>query len=150
MILDELLEFADALDVSATAGTALVGDVIDLGTEPQDFGSGEPMYLSIQVTTAFATATTADITFTLASDASATIATNGSATEHIITDAFDTGVLVAGFELMLALPTGAGLPYERYLGLLVTTGNATTTAGSINAGLTKAPKRWKAYPDAQN
>ena len=150
MILDELLEFADALDVSAAAGTALVGDVIDLGAEPQDFGSGEPMYLSIQVTTAFATATTASATFILASDASATIATDGSATEHIITDAFDTGVLVAGFELMLALPTGAGLPYERYLGLLVTTGNATTTAGSINAGLTKAPKRWKSYPDAQN
>jgi hypothetical protein len=30
MILDSLLEFADATSVAAAAGTALIGDVIDL------------------------------------------------------------------------------------------------------------------------
>lgn len=149
MIMDELLEFADALDVSSTAGTSLEGDVIDLGATPQDFGLAG-MHLVIQVTTAFATATTAEVTFTLASDASATIATNGTATEHIITDTFDTGVLVAGYQLVIPLPTGSGLNYERYLGLLVTTASATTTAGSINAFLTKDPKYWRSLPDAVN
>ena len=150
MILDELLECADDLDVSASAGTALAGDVIDLGSTPQDFGHGQPMYLVIQVTTAFATATTADITFILASDASATIATDGSATEHLLTDAYDTGVLVQGFQQTFPMPVGDGLAYERYLGLLVVTGNATTTAGSINAFLTFDPSYWKSYPDAVN
>jgi len=36
MIMDELLEFADAESVAASAGTALIGDVIDLGATPQD------------------------------------------------------------------------------------------------------------------
>ena len=79
MILDELLEFCDATAVNATTGTALVGDVIDLGATPQDFGMAG-MFLNIQVTTAFTTATTASVTFTLASDAAAAIATNGTAT----------------------------------------------------------------------
>ena len=33
MILDERNEFADATTVAAAAGTALIGDVIDLGTD---------------------------------------------------------------------------------------------------------------------
>lgn len=150
MILDELLEFADALDVSATAGTALAGDVIDLGTTPQDFGLGKSMYLVIQVTTAFATATTAEVQFILASDAAATIATDGTASEHVLTDAFDTGVLTAGKQITIPLPVGDALAYERYLGLLVVTTSATTTAGSINAFLTFDPSYWKSYPDATN
>lgn len=44
MIMDELLEFADATALS-TAGTGLaaVGDVIDLGATPQDLGNGRHM-----------------------------------------------------------------------------------------------------------
>lgn len=150
MILDELLEFCDAVDVSAGTGTALAGDVIDLGTEPQDLGGGKPLYLNIQVTTAFTTATTATVQFILASDAAAAIETDGTATEHLLTDAYDTGVLVQGFKQTFPLPVGDGLAYERYLGLLVVTGGATTTAGSINAFLTLDPNHWKAYPDAVN
>lgn len=149
MILDELLEFADDLDVSAAAGTALAGDVIDLGAEPQDY---EGMYLVIQVTTAFTSAGASETAFVLASDSVAAIATDGSATEHLITDAFLKGALVAGAQLVIPLPVGFGTltPYERYLGILVVTSVATTTAGSINAFLTKDPKGWKAMPDAVN
>ena len=150
MILDELLEFADALDVSASTGTAAVGDVIDLGATPQDFGNGRPMYLVIQVTTAFATATTAAVQFVLASDSSATLAADGTESEHLLTDAYDTGVLVQGFQQTFPLPVGDGIAYERYLGLEVITSGATTTAGSINAFLTFDPSYWKSYPDATN
>lgn len=151
MILDERLEFCDAVDVSSTVGTSLEGDVIDLGATPQDYGSPyRPMYLVIQVTTAFATATTATAQFTLATDAAAAIATNGTATEHIITDAFDTGVLVQGYTLQIPLPQGVGLEYERYMGILVTTAGATTTAGSINAFLTSSVSNQRLLPDAQN
>ena len=59
-------------------------------------------------------------------------------------------MLVQGYNLVIPLPAGVGLTYERYLGLLVTTGGATTTAGSINAFLTRDPKKWVAYADATN
>ena len=64
----------------------------------------------------------------------------------------DTGVLTAGQQLVIPLPVGYGtiFPYERYLGLLVVTSSATTTAGSINAFLTFDPKGWKALPDGTN
>ncbi len=111
------------------------------------------MYLVIQVTTAFATATTATVSFTLASDAGAAIATDGTATEHFISDAFDTGVLTAG-AVVAVVPVPVGVStvteYERYLGVLVTTAGATTTAGSINAFLTFDPSGWKSYADAVN
>ena len=150
MILDENLEFADALDISADIGTALVGDVVDLGATPQDLGNGQAMYLVIQVDTTFTTGSTAAVQFTLASDATASIATNGDASEHLLTDAFDTGTLVEGITLVLPMPTGAGVPYERYLGVLATTSGASTTAGKVNAFLTFDPSHWKAYADASN
>jgi hypothetical protein len=42
MILDERLEFADALTCVANVGNAILGDVIDLGASPtlQDIGNG--------------------------------------------------------------------------------------------------------------
>ena len=62
MIMDELLEFADATALS-TAGTGLaaVGDVIDLGATPQDLGNGRGMYLVIQVDTAVTSAGAATV-----------------------------------------------------------------------------------------
>jgi hypothetical protein len=43
-----------------------------------------------------------------------------------------------------------GNAYERYLGILCVTATTTTTAGAINAFLTKDVSKWKAYPDGQN
>jgi hypothetical protein len=159
-ILDELLEFCDNVDVSATAGTALVGDVIDLGSQPQDLGSGEPMYLVIQTgaTSIITGGSAGTIQFQLASDAAAAIAVNGSASTHVLTPTYVTdgndanaAALDAGGVIYVgALPTGAGVAYERYLGVLVTTATTTTTAGTINAFLTKDPKNWVALPDAVN
>jgi|SRR6056297_2623158 len=160
MIMDELLEFADNVDVSGTAGTALIGDVIDLGATPQDFGHGEPMYLVIQsgdteIITGGAAGT---IKFELASDAAAAIATDGSATTHIDTGTFVTDDTAANDDQMGpnktifvgALPTGAGRAYERYLGILATIATTTVTAGTINAFLTKDPSYWRSYADGQN
>jgi len=155
MIMDELLEFCDATSVAAGAGTALVGDVIDLGATPQDLGDGEPMYLVITVDTSIITGGAAGtIKFQLASDAQAAIAVDGSATVHIDTGTFVTddaalNDLDAGDVAFVgALPTGAGRPYERYLGILSTIATTTVTAGAINAFLTKDPYKWKAYADA--
>lgn len=153
MILDEFNEFADAVSVAAAAGTALIGDVIDLGSTTNYPGDGEPLYLVIQTDTEIITGGVAGtIEFQLASDAQAAIATDGSATKH-----FSTGTLVTddaavndarlnagGTIAAVALPYGS---YERYLGILCVTGTTTTTAGKINAFLTKDVSRWFATAD---
>lgn len=158
MLMDDYLEFCDAVSVAAAAGTALRGDVIDLGTaSPQrDIGNGEPIYLVITVDTEIITGGTAGtIQFQLVSDAQAAIATDGSATVHyasrlFVTDdaaANDAQLNAGGVPVIVALPT-EGPVYERYLGILVVTGTTTTTAGAINAFLTTDPAKWKAYAKA--
>lgn len=141
MILDELNEFADATALSTSGtGAALVGDVIDLGVNPNDV---EGMYLVIQVDTAVTSAGSATVAFALASDAQAAIAVDGSATTHFATPAIAKATLVAGYRVAaVALPKGT---YERYLGIIATVGTAALTAGKINAFLTDNINTWKAY-----
>lgn len=155
MILDERGEFADAVSVAAAAGTALIGDVIDLEVA-RDIGNGEPVYLMITTDTEIITGGAAGtLTFQLASDAQAAIATDGTASIHFQTKAFVTdgtdandAELKAGATIaMIALPL-EGVPYERYLGILAVTATTTTTAGAINASLTADPHGWAAQPDA--
>lgn len=148
MILDEKLEFADALAVSAVAGSALVGDVVDLGAADRRIGTMNPMYLVIQVTTAFTSAGAATVSFELASDDAAAInVTTGS--KHARTAAYAYTALTLGKTIIVPLPSG--IPdYERYLGLIVVTAAATTTAGSINAFLTCDAADWKALPEGDN
>jgi hypothetical protein len=144
MILDELLEFCDATSVAAAAGTALVGDVIDLGANVKDFGAGAPVWLVINTDTEIITGGTAGtIQFFLCSDALATLGAGvvASCTTHVASAIYVTDDSAAnsdqlnagGYPLVVALPHGT---YERYLGILVTTGTTTTTAGKINAYLT--------------
>lgn len=156
MILDERLEFADAVSVAAAAGTALIGDVIDLGSASLDIGIGEPIWLIVQTDTEIITGGAAGtLVIKLASDAQAAIATDGSATDHIISKTFTTDDAAAnsaelnagGVLIAQRLPAGT---YERYLGILAVTGTTTTTAGKINAFLTKDYAKWTAYADAVN
>lgn len=151
MILDEFLEFADATSVAAAAGTALIGDVIDLGSTTSDIGNGEPLYLVIQTDTEIITGGTAGtVEFQLVSDSTANLAT--SATVHfstgtLVTDdaaANDDRLNAGGLIAAVALPMGT---YERYLGILCVTATTTTTAGKINAFLTKDVSKWVALPD---
>lgn len=154
MILDERNEFADAVSVAGSAGTALIGDVIDLGATSSDIGNGQPLYLVIQTDTEIITGGSAGtIQFTLASDAAAAIATDGSASVHytsasLVTDdaAANSAALNAGGVIAaVALPNGT---YERYLGILATIGTTTVTAGKINAFLTTDVAKWVATADA--
>jgi hypothetical protein len=166
MIIDDLLEFADATSVAASAGTALIGDVIDLGGGtgpdgvttfvPHDLGNGKPMYLVITIGTSIITGGSAGtVKFQLASDAQAAIATNGAATVHWDSGTYATGAaaaagITAGDKLVIPLPLDEFRTYERYLGILCVTATTTTTAGAINAFLTFDPSGWKALPDANN
>ena len=157
MIMDERNEFADNVSVAAGAGTALIGDVIDLGSVGRDIGIGETVYLVIRTgaTEIITGGSAGTISFALASDAQAAIATDGSATTHFSTgdlvtdDAAANSVLLnaGGTIAQVALPLG---DYERYVGILATIGTTTVTAGTIDAFLTKDPSAWKAYANAPN
>ena len=151
MLLDELGEFCDATAITGIGGaTTLIGDVIDLGTVPRDIGQGQPVYVQFSVDTAFAGGTSNQ--FILASDSTATIATDGAATQHFLTDIFVTATMIQGFTFGFAMPfggvEGTGT-YERFLGILnVDVGTQTT--GNINVFLTYDPHGWRSYPDASN
>jgi hypothetical protein len=142
MILDELLEFCDATSVAASAGTALVGDVVDLGTTVKDFGTGAHMWMVINVDTSIVTGGSAGtVQFYVVSDALATLGSGvvANCTTHAVSASIATGSTAAGLAVAGAYPLVVALPhgtYERYLGVLVTTGTTTTTAGKINAFLT--------------
>jgi hypothetical protein len=153
MIMDDFLEFCDATLLN-TGGAAsyLIGDVVDLGTASPGpgVGTGEPMFLVITVDTQVTSGGSGTYQFTLASDAQAAIATDGTATVHYTTAAIPKATLAPGYVIAaVALPLGAPV-YERYLGILQTTAVAAATAGRINAFLTHDVARWRAYADATN
>lgn len=157
MILDEFNEFADNVSVAAAAGTALIGDVIDLGDTTQDIGNGEPLYLVLKTgsTEIITGGTAGTIQFFLCSDSLATLgaATVASCTTHLTSSSLVTddagansdALNAGGTIIVAALPQGT---YERYLGILCTIGTTTVTAGTVNAFLTKDPSKWLATPDA--
>lgn len=158
MIMDERTEFADAAGVAAAAGTALIGDVIDLGAVARDIGKGEQLWLVITTATEIITGGVAGtVKFQLVSDAQAAIAVDGSATVHFDTGTFVTGGSAAnsaqlnagGIIACVALPI-QGQVYERYLGILAVTATTTTTAGAINAFLTTDPYGSAIYPEGAN
>ena len=158
MIMDERTEFADAASVAAAAGTALIGDVIDLGATARDMGSGQPLYLVITTDTEIITGGSAGtIKFQLASDAQAAIATDGSASVHIDTGTFVTddsaansAQLNAGGVIFCGPLPLQGRVYERYLGILAVIATTTVTAGTINAFLTLDPSKWVATAEGAN
>lgn len=142
MILDERSEFADATALSTAAtGLALVGDVIDLGTDGINEVDGIELFVTVD--TAVTSAGSATVEFQLVSDAQAAIAVDGSASVHYKSAAVPKATLVAGYSVVnVKLPKGQ---YERYLGILQNVGTAALTAGKINAGLTPLDPSWKAF-----
>lgn len=144
MILDKRNEFCVATAMSGAVGTYPIGDQIDLGVA-RDIGTGEQLYLVITVDTQPTSAGAATAQFTLASDDTANIATNGTASVHFQTKAFTIAEMTAGAVLaVVALPI-EGEAYERFLGILQTTGTAAFTGGKINAFLTHDVAKWKSY-----
>jgi hypothetical protein len=152
MILDELAEFCDATALNTgAAGSYLIGDVMDLGTNAKPMMYLENIFLYISVDTAVTSGGACSVTFTLASDAQAAIATDGSATVHWASAAIPKATLVAGYEVAkIPLPLGGAPTYERYLGILQTTATNAVTAGKVNANLTPLPPVWTPLADASN
>jgi|SRR3990167_1142731 len=150
MLIDKVQEFADATSVGTpNNSTVNVGNIFSIG-DLRDIGHGTPVYLVVQVTTAVTSGGAATVAFLLVSDSTTTIATNGTATKHVETKAFAVASLVAGFQVIVPLPSEEP-DYEKYIAFQIkeTAGQA-LTAGNVNAFLTLNPVAHKAYPDASN
>ena len=149
MILDERNEFCDAVTgVSAASTSTLRGDQIDLGSTVGDgFQGGQPCVV-ITIDTAFVAADSNTTRFIVASDAAASIAVDGTATEHARSHDFTPAQLTAGTKIVIPLPTGSPA-YERYLGIIqeVGAGASGVTAGAFNAFLSLDAGQWKATAD---
>lgn len=142
MIIDDRLEFADATALStADVGVQLVGDVVDLGTD--GLNDVDELYLVIQVDTAVTSSAGCEVAFSLASDAQAAIAVDGTATVHYTSAAIAKASLTAGTTVArVELPKGQ---YERYLGILANVTTTKVSAGKINAFLTPNPVTAKSF-----
>jgi hypothetical protein len=146
MIMDKTLEFADNADIAAVAGTYNLTDVVDLGSQVKDIGTGNTLYLVVQCVNNFAGAGT--VTFQLASDSTSAIDTGGAQSIHWASQPTAIADLVAGYNFTIALPS-ADPDYEQYLGVQAVLSGTVTTA-NVNAFLTETPHKWRAYPQGQN
>lgn len=146
MIIDKLNEFADATALNTgAAGSYLIGNQIDLGLAGRDVGAGEPLYLVIQVETAITAGASGTVQFHLSSDDSAAIDVS-TGTKHVSTPAFTVGAgIPAGTVLYAGAVPMEGNAYERFLGIVQTTGTAAVTAGKIDAFLVRDVAKWKSY-----
>ena len=113
----------------------------------RDIGNGEPLHLVITVDTEIDAGANGTVQFHLASDATAAIDPS-TGTKHLSTPVFTVGSGIAAGTVLYAGPVPMeGNAYERFLGILQTTGVAAVTAGKVNAFLTHFVAKWKAYAD---
>lgn len=156
MILDERTEIADAASIAAAAGTAVVGDVIDLGSAPYDLGTTDDLWLVCQVDTAIVAAGAGTVQFSVVSDALSTLGGGvvANCTLHYQTAALATAASTPAGQTagstIFAFELPAGATYERYLGVLCTIATQTISAGKVNIFLTRDLARWFPLADAVN
>lgn len=161
MIRDKLSTFAAAVSVAAAAGTAIIGDVYDTAGRAPTAVSGifdsEDLFLVIRPTTSIITGGGAGtVTFQFVSSASSTITSSPNvhyATRALVTGAtaaVGTGLAANDVTACLQIPRGSGVVpiYLRFIGILCVTATTTTTAGAINAFLTKDVGFWTPLPQA--
>lgn len=131
--------------VGTTAATAVVGtNVLDTTSTNtlKDLGSGNGLYLVVQVVTQVTSSAGCNITFKLASDSTTNLAT--SPTTHWTSGAIAKATLAPGYIVgVFELPRGK--TYERYLGMLTTPDTTDATGGTYIAFLTSNPEVYSTY-----
>lgn len=143
-ILDTYVEFCDATTITATATSAIMGNVVDTGASPtlKDLGTSD-IWFVLKIETAVTSNSAVTCQFYLYSDSVATL--DSSATTHWSSTAIAKATLVRGYRVAcVKLPSG---DYERYLGIFCTTSGGTLLTGTANAYLTTCTPIWAAMPD---
>lgn len=155
MMVDTTTEFADnvSLPTGSTADVrTLLGNVVDFeitGYNPANAGS---LSVVLIFDTSVTFTSTPTVTFEIVSDATAAIATDGTATAHYVTGVLAAADMANGKRVVMPLPPSN--TYERYLGVIVHIVGAagkTVDAGKISAFVAlNAGATWISYPDAVN
>lgn len=153
MIIDTNTQFLSGGSLANAVGTFLLGSQIDTavaGTLETD-----DLYLTLVVTTAIVAAGAGTLQFKLATDATAAIATNGTAVDELVTEVYATSATAIPVGSVLfqgELPRNIGqyLPNRRYLGLLEIVGGNAISSGAVTAFLGLDGGRWAATPIAAN
>lgn len=161
MIRDANAMLINNVSVAAAAGTAAVGSIYDTAAQSPSAVSkifdSEDLFLVIRVRTSIITggsAGTVQFQFVSAATTTTTSSPNihwqGAALVTGATAAVGSGLAAQDVTACFQLPRGAGAlpPYLRYLGILVVTGTTTTTAGAVDAYMTKDVGFWAAIPEA--
>jgi hypothetical protein len=142
MIMDALQTFSTGVAVTASA---VVGDYqtrvgASTNTLANEFGTcGEPLYLAVIVTEAFATATS--VNFALVSDSSTGLAS--SPTTHAQTGAIAIASLTVGATFYI--PISYSQTCETYYGVYATVAGSSATAGKVTTFITNNFPSYKAY-----
>lgn len=146
MILDERTEFFDSILIPQSAGTALLGDVVDTSVV-RDLGNGQPIYWYVSLDVAGAGGTSAE--FRLCTADNAALTTN--LTVHQTTGTIALASLTpAGKMLYFGTVPLEGVAYRRYLGVSAVVVGTFTGTGAVSSGLTLDAHGWKAYAEGQN
>jgi hypothetical protein len=147
-ILDEGTFFGNNRSIiTGATGTSVLSNVIDMSMHDHSKGRTDLWFIA-NVSTAAASAGAATAQLHLVSDDAAALATDGSATYHFSTGPIPVASLVAGFQVCcVLLPPGK---YERYLGVLMTVGTSTFSAGKLDMFLTAAPHTKEVYAAARH
>lgn len=150
MILDRLLRFSEAQDLSQIIGDYASTDVIDfgLGTAAapaipsnangggvRDMGIGTPLKMLVQIIEAFASAGAATLAIALQAAPDDGTGAPGSYVTYWTSPVYALADLVAGARLLqIDFPRPPqGEPVNRFYRLLYTIAGDTTTAGTISA-----------------
>lgn len=158
MIRDANAMLLNNVSIAAAAGTAAAGSIYDTAAQSPSAVSSifdsEDLFLVIRVRVAIIGATSGTVQFQLVSAATTTITSSPNvhwASHLFVTGTTGTGPTAIGAVLAcLQVPRGANVnpAYLRYIGILVVTAGQTTTAGSVDAFLTKDAGFWAAIPEA--
>lgn len=139
MILDELNMLSNAQAITATAVST---NSIDLGAADIDLGSGENLYVHLNVDTAFTdSGSDSTVTVTLHTDDDPAL---GSGTDVQTLGTF-AALSAAGTKIIARIQPN--LTLLRYVGVKYTLANGNLTTGAISAYVAKDVDTSKAYAD---
>jgi hypothetical protein len=140
MILDNELMFSSSQAITAAAGST---NTIDLSAV-RDIGTGEELYLMINVEVAF-TDGSSDSTLSVALEGDSTTTFTPDATETLLTI---PALAAAGNTYYVRLSPGSGPLQYRYIRLLYTPNNGNLTTGTLSAGIVHGIQKATLYADA--
>ncbi len=157
-ILDKLIEFAKAADVTGSTGSNVIGNVVNTAIAAgggsavlRRLGTGTKMYLRGFISTGIVAAGAGTVIFKLVTADDTALSTNATTLwtgASLVTQASTPAAgVVAGTVIFddVVLPKGG---YRAYTGIIATIAGNNLSSGAIDAFLTLDEKDGTIYPDA--